>query len=314
MNVLLLFGLTAEDQQALTALPGVHVFTPDTLSAEDWSQIDVILGWSELGAKLLAGPNRVKFIQAMSAGVDYLPLTQLQAQGAVVANTSGIHAQGIAEHVLGGVLAYARGLRPVVKETAGEWADTARRHQIWEPAGTKALIYGTGHIGQRTAQLLHAIGMTTLGISEHGQAKPHFDQVGVDADSAAFATQATVIVNIMPLTAATKHFFAAAYFQALTQQPLFVNVGRGPSVDTAALVEALQDGHLRAAVLDVFEQEPLPQDSPLYQLPNVLLTPHIAGTTPHKRAEVYEIFSENLIQFMKDGTLARNQIDYALGY
>ncbi|KRK73308.1 NAD(P)-dependent oxidoreductase [Lacticaseibacillus nasuensis] len=315
MNILTLFSLNGEDSATVNA---DGRFTMIPAAAFDVNRqaasIDVILGWGSAASQILNRTNRVRFIQAMSAGVDYLPLRQLAQEHILLANTSGIHAEPIAEHVLGSVLTFARGLRPTAPLTEAQWLDNARREAIWTAAGKTVLIYGTGHIGQAIAKLLRGIGMHTIGISRTGAAKPEFDRVGTDADSTNFARVADVIVNVMPLTGETRHFFDARFFTALPQKPLFINVGRGASVDQKALVAALQAGRLRGAALDVFEVEPLPTNDPLWRLPNVLITPHLSGTVPNLRHRVFEIFWPNLLSIAKGGPLVKNQVDLSLGY
>lgn len=315
MNILTLFSLNGEDSATVNAdgrftLIPAAAFDP----VRQAGSIDVILGWGSAGHEILNRTNHVRFIQAMSAGVDYLPLQQIAREHIQLANTSGIHAVPIAEHVLGSVLSFARGLRPTAPLSATEWLDNARREAIWTAAGKTALIYGTGHIGQAIAAALHGIGMHVNGISRRGAAKPHFDRIGTDADSTDFARVADVIVNVMPLTGETRHFFDARYFTALPQKPLFINVGRGASVDQKALVAALEAGRLRGAALDVFEVEPLPTNDPLWQMPNVLVTPHLSGTVPNLRHQVFEIFWPNLLSLAAGQGLVKNEVDLSQGY
>lgn len=319
MNVLTLFQLNAADTAQIKADPRFNLVQPnDDLSV--WGpQIDVILGWNQIGQQIIDGKNRVKFVQTMSAGVDYLPLGQLAVQHILVANTSGIHAEPIAEWVVGAILAFARGLRSDPPLTAANWADQSsltgsKRPTLWTLPGKTVLIYGTGHIGRRIAQQLQAFGATIWGIDRHGQPLPHFDRVGRDKDSATFAQNADIIINVMPLTDATRDFFDAGFFSGLTNHPLFINVGRGPSVDSAAIAQALTTGLLSGAALDVTDPEPLPADSPLWQAPHLLLTAHISGTVPNLQHEVFKVFWPNLQQLAQKGNLVQNEVDLKRGY
>ncbi|MCI1894681.1 MAG: 3-phosphoglycerate dehydrogenase [Lactobacillus sp.] len=308
MKVLTLFALPAAAQAQLPA--NVTLISQADYTPDQASQIDVILGWNQIAQTILDGPNRLKFVQTVSAGVDYLPLAQLEVQGVVVANTSGIHAGPIASSTLAMILAFARGLFPV----AHTWDNEQRRGQLWSLDGGKAVIFGTGHIGQAIAKQLTAQGMQVYGISRHGAPVRGFVEVGTDQTATAWAKDAQVLVNVMPLTASTTHFFNAAFFGQLEAAPLLVNVGRGESVDTAAMLAALHAGQLRGAALDVFETEPLPADSPLWQEQQVLITPHISGTVPHLRAAVADIFLPNLSAFAASGEIIKNQVDLTAGY
>ncbi|MFD1432910.1 NAD(P)-dependent oxidoreductase [Lacticaseibacillus yichunensis] len=308
MKTLTLFALPEGGRQTLEKA-GVTVLDEAQYDPSQAGSIDAILGWNDTGRALVEGPNQVQFIQTMSAGVDYLPLKALAAQHILVANTAGIHAVPIAESVTGMMLAFARGLYPL----AAQWETTAR-DRMWTAAGKTAVVFGTGHIGQAIAQHLDALGMTVNGVSRHGEAKPGFAQVATTESGRALCQNAQVIVNVMPLTPATHHYFDHSFFAHLTSHPLFINVGRGPSVDTAALIEALENHWVSGAALDVFEQEPLPADSGLWTRPDVLVTPHLSGTVEQLRQQVFNIFWPNLQQLMATGTLRKNQVDLAAGY
>lgn len=304
MNILLLFGLPDEILNAAQhAHPQWHFISKSDYQPTQAGTIDVILGWNATAAEIIAQPNRVRLVQTMSAGVDYLPLAELREQGILVANTSGIHAEPIAEYVLAGVLAFARGLFPVVTN----WQQPLSQFALAE---SQAVVFGTGHIGTAIAKHLHQFGVQVIGVDRHGEPKPEFDQVTTDAQIAA---KADIIVNVMPLTPQTQHYFNREFFSQLKRQPLFINAGRGPSVDEAALIAALAH-QLEGAVLDVFETEPLPETSPLWQMPNVWLTPHVAGDVAHLRQQVAEIFLPNVASLEATGHLRDHQVNLSTGY
>lgn len=305
MKILMLFGLKPETiAYAKQAHPSWQFIEKSDYKPEMADDIDVILGWNAIGAQIIAQPNQVKFVQAMSAGVDYLPLTEFAKQGIQLANVSGIHAEAIAEYVIAGILGFAHGLFPVSKS----W--NRQTDHLWSLQDTNAVVYGTGHIGTLIAKHLRQFGVKVTGVDRHGVAKPEFDAVTTDK---MVARHADIVVNVMPLTNETHDYFDADFFKQLENQPLFVNVGRGPSVDEAALIQAL-DRQLKGAVLDVFNQEPLPDTSPLWQLPNVWITPHISGQVTHLRQQVADIFLPNVAQLEKTGTLNSHQVNLSAGY
>lgn len=310
MNILALLELPEAAAAELAKRPEVTIIQAADYRPETAGEIDVIYGWGEPAAELIAGFNRVRFVQSTSAGVDYMPLARFEELGIQLANTSGIHAAPIAESVVGMALAFARGLVPV----ATEWDGQTRRKSMWELAGQTAVIFGTGHIGTAIAQKLGALGMTVNGVSQHGRPVAGFEEVGTDADAMALAQAADLVVNVMPLTPATHHFFDAAFFAELTRRPLFVNVGRGASVDTNALVQALATGQLRGAALDVVENEPLASDDPLWQTPGLLLTPHVSGTVAHLREKAFAILWPNVLGLLDTGAIVKNVVDLAAGY
>lgn len=302
--------------QLRTALPAdVRLLTADQATAADLAQVDIIYGWNETGRKVLALPQQqVKWIQTISAGVDSLPLAQLKQQHILLSNTSGIHAESIAESVIGMLLMHVRGLQEsAVQQAQSQW-HKPEHHQLTTLKAKQLLIYGTGHIGQRIAELANALGMQVSGVNRSGHPVDHFGATYSMATVKSALRQADVIVNVMPLTATTKHFFNADFFAQLQKQPIFVNVGRGPSVDTNALITALQHQQVGFAALDVFEDEPLPADHPLWQQKNVLLMPHISGIFDGYMRAANQIFLNNLQSFLTQGQLAQNQVELDRGY
>lgn len=276
--------------------------------------INVLFGYQQtLLEQILAGPNQLQWLQAISAGVDYLPLTTLKQQHILLSNTSGIHAQPIAEWVLGTLLSYYRGiLKAQVRQTQQNWQ--RQPSELAQLSNRKLLIFGTGAIGQRIATLASAFGATVTGINHSGHPATGFQQTFALAESQAALAQADVIINALPLTPATTHYFDQTFFQQLTTQPVFINIGRGPSVNEAALQQALKQHQLQFAALDVQQTEPLPQASPLWHQENLLISPHVSGIVEHFKDAVYPIFRHNLQQFLQDGTLAERQVDLDKGY
>lgn len=293
----------------------VKLLTAADASSAGLAQVSILLGWGPLGKELLALPkSQLKWIQVTSAGVDSLPLEELKQRQILLSNTSGIHAQSIAESVMGMLLAHVRGLQTaVIQQTQANW-QTISHKQLTTLNGKQLLIYGTGHIGQQIAALAQALGMQTAGVNRSGHPAAHFTASYSMATAKTAAQQADVIINVMPLTATTDHFFNADFFAQLQTQPIFVNVGRGPSVDTDALLQALRNGQVSYAALDVVSPEPLPKSHPLWQEKNVLLTPHISGIFDGYMQQVNRIFLRNLQQFLVNGELAQNQVDLTRGY
>ncbi|MFD1317927.1 NAD(P)-dependent oxidoreductase [Loigolactobacillus zhaoyuanensis] len=303
-------------EQLRADLPAdVKLIMADQATASELAQVDIIYGWGEVGKKILAQPqHQVKWIQTISAGVDALPLAQLQQQHVLLSNTSGIHAESIAESVIGMLLMHVRGLQQSVAQQAQAQWHKLQHHQLTTLKGKKLLVYGTGHIGQRIAELAEAIGMKTSGVNRSGHPAAHFAATYTMDTATTALVQADVIVNVMPLTKTTENFFAADFFKQLQQQPIFVNVGRGLSVDTDALLNALQQQQLGFAALDVVAPEPLPAEHPLWRQENVLLMPHIAGIFDGYMGAANQIFVANLQEFLATGQLVQNQVELQRGY
>lgn len=291
------------------------IFNRDDLTDEELAEVEVILG-SAPGVleRIFSLPSsNLKWIQAFSAGVDYYPLEQLAKRKILLSNVSGIHAEPIAETVFGLILGQLRGIKAAVEN---------QQHSNWDPdsshymvlSGKKLAVFGTGHIGTRVAELGRAFKMETIGVNHSGHRATGFEQTEAINELGPAVLNADVIVNTLPLTRKTHSLYDSAFFAKLTAAPLFISIDRGPSVVTEDLIKALNDGQVGAAGLDVTDPEPLPSDSPLWHMKNVTITPHVSGLYQEYVRDVVHIFKENLYQYKKDGTLARNEVDMKKGY
>ena len=264
---------------------------------------------------MVEGAPRLRWLQATSAGAGQaLAEAGLDAstyERVVFTKANGVHAGPLAEFSLFGLLAMARELPRLLADRA------ARRWDHWptqELRGRTLLVVGLGEIGLEVARLAAAFGMRVLAVKRDPAGDyPHVERVAATEDLAALAAEADAMVVTLPLTEATREVVDVRVLRALRPGATFVNVGRGGVVDEDALVEALQDGHLRGAVLDVTRTEPLPADSPLWTLPNVVLSPHTAALVPEENARIVAQFTANLRRFL-DGRELKNRIDTAAFY
>ncbi|MBM7689331.1 hydroxyacid dehydrogenase [Enterococcus ureilyticus] len=277
--------------------------------------IQIMLGWDkELGQRLLASESsRLQWVQAISAGVDSYDLKRFADKKILLSNASGIHSVSISEHVLGTLLTEFRGIRASINnQSKNEWTRENITYQ--QLSEQKMLIVGTGHIGQQLAVFSQGLGIQTYGVNTSGHATNGFIECYSHKNISRIVNEMDIVVNILPLTDDTYQMYNERLFLAMKPGTAFVNVGRGPSVNTNDLIDALNTGHLRFAALDVFEEEPLPSDSPLWHMDNVLITPHISGLTPKFKTKLSLIFMQNLKQFLKDHTLVKNEISLHQGY
>ncbi|BDZ31718.1 phosphoglycerate dehydrogenase [Lactiplantibacillus sp. WILCCON 0030] len=316
MSIVLMSQATKPDQrqQLHQQYPTWTFKTPAELTPAEYDEVVVMYGNQPLLKKFLARPtSKLKFLQVVSAGVDYLPLAALKKAGVLVANTSGIHADAISESVMAAMLTVVRGYHAAWENQTGD-----RQWSLPQVTSTLAdqqlLIYGTGQIGQSLAAKAEAFGMHVFGVNTTGHPAPHFEQTVAMSDTAAVLKTANFIVNALPLTPSTDHLFNQALFDQVQQRPMLINIGRGPAVKTSDLIAALDKKQLSWAALDVTEPEPLAPDNPLWQRSDVLITPHISGQIAHFRRTVFPIFAANFAEFVKTGNLARNQVDLSRGY
>lgn len=253
---------------------------------------------------------RLRWIQSISAGVEELASPTLPAHGVVLTNAAGVYDPGLAESVLGFLLSFSTRLLEDARLRPGDWpAD-----EIKLLRGTTALVVGAGSIGTEVGRVLRAAGLHVRGVART-QRRPDetFEEIaGVEKLHAELA-RADHVVNVLPITAATRGLFDAAAFAAMQPHAVFVNIGRGSTVDEPALIEALERGVIAGAALDVFAVEPLPTESPLWRMPNVLVSPHRAGDHERWADDVVALFVDNLARFVA-GEPLRNVVDVGLGY
>jgi phosphoglycerate dehydrogenase-like enzyme len=310
------------DELSPTVLAEVRALLPDrqVLLTQERAVMEAHLEEIEIAVGgvphdlLLRAPN-LRWVQTWGAGVDWLMHTPAAvAQGWTLVNASGVHAVPISEHILALLLAFARGL-PAALRLQGEhqWKSVPRAG-IFELAGKTLLLVGVGAIGERTAQVAAALGMRVWGVRRD----PTQVAAGVEAMFAPgqlleVLPQVDFVVLTVPLTHETRGMIGAAELRAMKASAYLINIGRGGTVDTEALVGALRAGQIAGAGLDVVDPEPLPPDSPLWEMENVILTGHYSGHTPVYDERAAAIFLDNLQRY-RDGQPLRNVVDKNLGY
>jgi phosphoglycerate dehydrogenase-like enzyme len=255
--------------------------------------------------------DRLRWLHIASAGVDPVMFPALRASDVVLTNSKGVFDDSIAEYVLGLVLAFAKGFaRSLDLQRENRW----QHRESERIAGRAALVVGTGGIGRSIARLLRAAGLRVSGAGRTARAgDPDFGTVHATSELAEHLPEADYVIAVAPLTEQTKGLFDARAFAAMKPSARFINVGRGELVVTSDLVAALRSGRLAGAALDVFETEPLPVDSPLWTLNEVLVSPHMSGDFVGWRSTLVELFTENF-QLWLAGRPLNNVVDKQLGY
>jgi phosphoglycerate dehydrogenase-like enzyme len=268
-------------------------------------------------AEAVTGLPRLRWVHATSAGAGEqvrkagLPAEALKR--VTVTTSSGVHAVPLAEFSILGLLAMAKELpRLVEDQRARAWPEVHR--PLRELAGQTLFLVGLGEIGREVARLGRALGMRTVGFRRtQGPPPDHVDEVHGPERLPELAGRADAMVVSLPLTDQTAGLVDRATIERLPASCIFVNVGRGGVVDEPALVEALREGRIAGAVLDVFATEPLPEDSPLWALPNVLVTPHAAALSARENERIVELFTDNLRRYL-DGRPLRNVVEPGVYY
>lgn len=271
---------------------------------------DAIVAWHMTPEQVAAAP-RLKWLQSFAAGVDKMPFADLTARSILITNASGVHAANIAEHILALMLAFARGLPWLIRTPAkGEWFELPVRDRIFELSEQRLLLVGMGDIGLALAQRAKGLGMEVVGVRRRTDL-PIPESVpevyGVDQLAEVLPTADHVAI-CLPLTPATTGLFGATMLARMKPSAHIYNVGRGPIIDTAALIAALQAGSIAGAGLDVTDPEPLPADSPLWSMENVIVTAHTSGSTPRYWDRIIGILETNISRF-QNGEPLLNQVD-----
>lgn len=278
---------------------------------------DVAYTWL-LSADELRSAPRLQWVHTSAVAVETLCLPDLFARGVRVSNTRGVQALPIAEHTLAAMLALAKQLPFALdQQRASRWAQNAFSGDRlpWLLRGQTLGLLGVGTIGREIARLASAFGMRVIAVRRRvdQEPPPHVAETVPFDELTRVLPEVDALVIAAPLTPETDRLIDRAAFARMKRGATLVNVGRARIVDTDALVEALQQGHLAGASLDVFDREPLPEGHPLWTCPNVILTPHTSGFRRGHWDEVIELFSENIRRFQRNEPL-RFQVDPALGY
>jgi D-2-hydroxyacid dehydrogenase (NADP+) len=276
---------------------------------------DVVVSWELTPAQVHAA-HRLKWVHSFAAGVEGVLLPEVVARGIPITNASGVHGPNIAEHVMAMMLAFARGLPWLIRaQTWTAWEDDSVRARVFELGGQTLLVVGLGEIGLGVAERARAFGMRTIGIRRRldQPTPPGFAAVAGIEHLPDLLPEADHVALCLPQTARTSRLFDAAMLARLKPGAYVYNVGRGTVVETAALVAALQEGRLAGAGLDVTEPEPLPADSPLWAMENVLITCHTSGATPRYWDRTLDLLIANVERFRRGEPLV-NLVDVVEGY
>ncbi|HXY10657.1 MAG TPA: D-2-hydroxyacid dehydrogenase [Terriglobales bacterium] len=318
-----LLVLTAPSDQNIPLLPELRQRATIVVgdSARDLTQAaidaEIILNWSGslvLLREVFLMSRRVRWIHSRSAGLEQSLFPELIASEVVLTNGSGVFSPSLGEFALAAILYFAKDFRRMIRnQMAG----------VWEPfdvtmvSGQTLGIVGFGSIGRAVAARTRALEMHVLGysrrVSQQAKEDSLIDQVYGSEQRLEMLSRCDYIVVTVPLTEQTRGLIADAEFAVMKKNAVLINVGRGPTIDEPAMIKALSENKIRGAALDVFDQEPLPQNHPFYSLENVLLSPHCADHTPNWLDNAMRFFLVQLERF-KHGETLLNIVDKTLGY
>lgn len=265
--------------------------------------------------ELIPRAPALRWFQQGGAGADWLARhPEIADSEVIITNASGVHSVPISEHILALLLGLGRGFRASILGHKDRVWHENRNQNLFELAGKRCLLLGVGAIGGRFAKLAAACEMEVVGVRRNPNECPSGVKrmIGPGALREELG-EADFIVNTLPLTPETRHMLGRREIELVKPGAYIVNIGRGATIDEQAMIDALRSGRLGGAGLDVFETEPLPEDSPLWDMENVIVTPHYSGLTPRYNERVFEIFSDNLQRYLS-GQALRNVVDKQLQY
>ncbi|WP_238008516.1 D-2-hydroxyacid dehydrogenase [Dactylosporangium sp. AC04546] len=295
-------------------------FTPipdDEPVRDEWLDAEVILRSAmneDTFEELLSKCDRLRWVQITAAGFDWVGgevWRRRLDEGLIYTRSPNSYNVPIAEYVIGAVLMHGRAF-PALREAQQrhEWIRLVGKDVI----GSTMLVFGTGGIGSEVAWRASALGATVIGVNRTGSPVDGFTRVLAFGEHLALLPEADAVVLAMPLTSENRYFFGAEHFAAMRPSAVLVNVGRGALVVEDALVEAMHAGRIGGAVLDVFEEEPLPAEHRLWDLPNTTITPHTSFRGSGNLQRLGADFRANLDRFLAGAPLAGTKRQPELGY
>jgi phosphoglycerate dehydrogenase-like enzyme len=335
--LLSLVNFTEDQLQKLRAVsPQIEVQQMSDASFEDLPEelrqrVEIMYGWGRHFGEAHRLP-RLKWIQTHSAGVDYLFNQPVWQREVILTSMNGIHAVPMAEHALAMILTFRWRLRVMLSfQARSEWP-----HGRWdlfaapELRGSTLGLVGYGAIARELARQAQALGMRVLAANRSGQRRPFAgyresgvgdpqtlipDKIYPTGQLLDMLPQCDYVAVLAPLTPDTRHLIGTEALAAMKSTAIFINLARGELVDEAALIEALQQEQIAGAGLDVFATEPLPVDSPLWQIDvaRVIISPHVAGFTPNYDERASDLFAKNLRHYLAGEPLL-NLVDKERGY
>jgi phosphoglycerate dehydrogenase-like enzyme len=290
--------------------------TPEAF-AESAPEATVMLNWSasrELNRSVFLMAPKLAWIHSRNAGLDSFLFRELIESPVTLTNGSGVFSAPLGEFALAAMLYFAKDFRRMIlNQVAAKWEP----FDVLRLAGQTAGIVGYGDIGKEVAWRAHAMGMRVIALKRHlpppGSDLGPIEKMYAASELREMISASDYVVVAAPLTAETRHMIGESEFAAMKPDAVIINVGRGPVIDEEAMIEALAAGKIKGAGLDVFEHEPLPAESPLYKMENVLVSPHCADNTPDWLDNAMKFFIAQFERFQKSEPLL-NIVDKKLGY
>lgn len=310
------YDLSAENLSFAYAIAPKARFTAAATDEDKMREIedaDAFFGFG-INPKMIGHARKLRWIQLSSVGVESVLCPELLNSDIVLTNARGATAINISEHVMSLILAFTRTLHTSMRNQSNKFWEDFRNLPVLEISGDTLGIIGLGSIGLQVAKRAHAFNMRILAVDPTQTEKPDYVESLWKMDRLHdLLGQSDFAAICCPLTPQTKGMVGASEFRVMKPTAILVTIGRGQIINQAALVDALQTKEIGGAGLDVTDPEPLPQDSPLWEMDNVIITPHHAGAFPKSWERIFNIFCENLQRFVAGESLT-NIVNQTRGY
>lgn len=289
-----LYTLPSDVKERLLNI-GLQVDYTDGTTKVEPETYDVVYGQHPFKRFPYEEFKALKFLQLSCAGTDHLPIEQWRKDGLLLSNAKGVYSAPIAEMIVMAILMSLKQAKTFLTQQAKHlW----KKHDLKELGMMKILFLGTGNIATETAQRLVPFGAWMIGLNTDGRSVTPFASTGQLSEVKDFLPSADIVVNTLPYTKETHHLMDEAFFSAMKPHCTFINIGRGKSVDEVALLNALDTDQIDFAYLDVFEEEPLNELSPLWAHPKVVLTPHNSGSSQLMPERNFTLLINNLRHYL----------------
>jgi phosphoglycerate dehydrogenase-like enzyme len=302
----------ADDVVARIRELGVYAVVAESDDAALREIRDADCFYGRMSPALLENAGRLRWIQATSAGLDNYFFPELRRSDVTLTNLRGIYSDVIADHVFAFILMFARGMHVYhARKLNGIWEKGA---DVIHLGGKTLGIIGLGGIGLEVAKRGHAFGMRVIGVDPAPKDRPDYvEEIYGPEDLRVMLVESDFVIVCVPHTGETEYMLGDDGQRAMKPGSILVNIGRGKVVDLAALARHIESGHIGGAALDVYEEEPLPSEHPLWAMEQVLLTPHVAGVSPVVQGRREDVIVENVSRFIRDEPLI-NVVDKEKGY
>ncbi|WP_449539102.1 D-2-hydroxyacid dehydrogenase [Ferdinandcohnia sp. Marseille-Q9671] len=276
---------------------------------------DILVTYGEdLNESIIEMATNLKWIMVISAGLELMPFNAIKRKGILVTNVRGIHKIPMAEYTLSMMLHVTKKNKVIVEQQKNKSWDRLTNFPVGELYGKTIGILGVGAIGGEIARLAKAFQMRVLGLNRSGKSHEFVDEMYQFNGLEIICSNSDYLVSVLPSTNETKYLLGAKHFELMKDDATFINIGRGDLVKEDVLMHAIRTNQISHAVLDVFEEEPLPAGHPFWEFENVTVTPHISSKSKYYQPRSFEIFEQNLHIFKQGGSNYINKIDLDRGY